>query len=120
MVTVTSPTVSQFFNAETAKALDRAYQKRDIVRRRGHVRAALTAAPGERILDVGCGPGYYVRELLDEVGPTGSIMGVDSSPDMLAMARLRCEGHPNVAFSDGTANSLPVARPPSTPRSASR
>jgi arsenite methyltransferase len=96
------------FNAETAKALDRAYHKRDMLRRRRHVRDALAAASGERILDIGCGPGFYATELLDEVGRTGSIVAVDASPDMLALARQRCEGHDNVTFREGTANALPV------------
>ena len=96
------------FNAETAKALDRAYHKRDMLRRRRHVREALAAAPGERILDIGCGPGFYVVELLEEVTPTGSIVAVDSSTDMLALARQRCAGHDNVTFREGSANALPV------------
>ena len=96
------------FDATTAKSLERAYHKRDMLRRRGHVRAALAAQPGERILDIGCGPGFYVSELLDEVGPGGSIVAVDASPDMLAMARHRCGGRDNVAFRDGNAAALPV------------
>jgi len=101
--------VSQIsFNAETAKTLDRAYHKRDMLRRRAHVRAALAAQPGERILDIGCGPGFYVAELLDEVGQHGSVVAVDASPDMLALAQRRCEGHDNVSFREGTANALPV------------
>jgi arsenite methyltransferase len=101
--------VSQIsFNADTAKALDRAYHKRDMLRRRGHVRAALAATPGERILDIGCGPGFYVAELLGEVGPTGSVVAVDASPDMLALARRRCADRANATFREGTANALPV------------
>jgi arsenite methyltransferase len=96
------------FDAATAKALERAYHKRDMIRRRRHVRAALAAAPGERILDIGCGPGFYVRELLDEVGEAGSIVAVDASPDMLDLARHRCEGHDNVTFREGNATALPV------------
>lgn len=108
-MTVTSPGVSQLsFNAETARALERAYHKRDMLRRRRHVRQALAAGPGERLLDVGCGPGFYVRELLDAVGGAGSIVAVDSSPEMLALARQRCEGQANVSFRQGTANALPV------------
>lgn len=79
-----------------------------MIRRRRCVREALAAVPGERILDVGCGPGFYVRELLDEVGETGSIVAVDASPDMLALARRRCEGHHNVTFKEGNAAALPV------------
>lgn len=108
-MTVSSPTVTQIsFDAKTAKALEQAYHKRDMLRRRRHVREALAAAAGERILDIGCGPGFYVRELLDEVTATGSIVAVDASADMLALARLRCEGHTNVEFREGTANALPV------------
>lgn len=108
-MTVTSPGMTQLsFDAATAKALERAYHKRDMLRRRRHVRDALAAAAGERILDIGCGPGFYVRELLDVVGPRGSIVGVDPSPDMLGLARQRCDGHGNVSFRDGNATALPV------------
>jgi SAM-dependent methyltransferase len=79
-----------------------------MVRRRRHVRGALAAAVGERILDVGCGPGFYVRELLAEVGPSGSLVAVDASPDMLELARRRCEGFENVEFHEGNAVALPV------------
>jgi len=84
------------------------YSTKDVLRRRRLVREALAVAPGERLLDVGCGPGFYVAELLDEVGPDGSVVGVDSSPHMLALARGRCEGRLNVAFREGDASSLPV------------
>jgi arsenite methyltransferase len=100
--------VTVSFDAATAKALERNYHRRDMVRRRGHVRAALSVVVGERILDVGCGPGFYVRELLDEVGPNGSLVAVDASPDMLELARRRCEGFDNVEFHEGNAVALPV------------
>jgi arsenite methyltransferase len=38
------------------------------VRRRRLVHEALAAQPGERVLDMGCGPGFFVTELLDQVG----------------------------------------------------
>jgi SAM-dependent methyltransferase len=79
-----------------------------MTRRRRHVREALAVRPGERVLDVGCGPGFYARELLDEVGERGSIVAVDASPDMLALARARCEGRDNVTFREGKATALPV------------
>ena len=108
-MTITSPGMTQIsFDAATAKALERAYHKRDMLRRRKHVHDALAAVAGERILDIGCGPGFYVRELLDVVGPSGSIVGVDASPDMLGLARQRCEGHRNVTFREGNATALPV------------
>ena len=97
------------FDEETGKRLEALYRIGDAVRRRRLVRAALGAAPGERILDVGCGPGFYCAELLEEVGPDGSIMGLDSSPHMLALAERRCGEHDNVEFGEAEATSLPVA-----------
>jgi SAM-dependent methyltransferase len=49
-----------------------------VLRRHELVRAALDAQPGDRVLDVGCGPGFYVTELLEAVGPEGSVAGVVS------------------------------------------
>ena len=93
---------------DLAAKLESIYRTRDILRRRRLVRDALAASPGERILDVGCGPGFYVVELLEEVGDAGSVVGVDSSPQMLAVAARRAEEHPNVAFHEADAASLPL------------
>jgi SAM-dependent methyltransferase len=97
------------FDRETAERLETAYRARDILRRRELVYAALAPKAGDRILDVGCGPGFYVSEVLDRVGETGSVTGVDSSRQMLAIASERCAGHGNVTFHEGDAASLPVA-----------
>lgn len=96
------------FDANTAKQLESLYRTRDIVWRRRLVREALGAEPGERVLDVGCGPGFYSAELLEEVGPEGSLVAVDGSPQMLAVAAQRCEGHDNIDFREADATSLPV------------
>jgi SAM-dependent methyltransferase len=96
------------FDEETGKQLEAFYRIGDAVRRRRLVRAALGASPGERILDVGCGPGFYCAELLDDVGSDGKVVGVDSSPQMLALAARRCEGHDNIEFHEADATSLPV------------
>jgi arsenite methyltransferase len=97
------------FDEDAAKRIEALYLIGDAVRRRRIVRAALAASPGERILDVGCGPGFYCAELLEDVGASGSVVGVDSSPAMLALARRRCAGHDNVELLEGEATSLPVA-----------
>lgn len=96
------------FDEKTAAHLESLYRSRDVLRRRRLVRAALGAQPGWRILDVGCGPGFYVDELREEVGPRGSIVGLDRSPQMLAVATGRCEGHGNTMFREGEATCLPV------------
>ena len=96
------------FNEQLAAQLEAAYAKRDLRRRRALVHEALGARPGERVLDVGCGPGFYVSELLDQVGADGSVVGVDASPQMLALAAKRSEGRPNVSFHEADVTGLPV------------
>jgi arsenite methyltransferase len=96
------------FDEGLAAQLEVVYRSRDILRRRALIREALGAQPGERILDVGCGPGFYVAELLDEVGAEGSVVGVDGSAAMLAVAAHRCDGRANVALHEADVLSLPV------------
>jgi arsenite methyltransferase len=96
------------FDQSVAKQLEVVYRTRDVRRRRALVGEALGAEPGERVLDLGCGPGFYVAELLERVGPSGSVVGVDASREMLAAARERCAGHSNVDFRQGNATALPV------------
>jgi arsenite methyltransferase len=96
------------FDEDASKRLEAVYHIADAVRRRRIVREALAVSPGERLLDVGCGPGFYCLELIDEVGPSGSIVGVDPSPAMLALAERRCAGHDNIELCEGEAVSVPV------------
>jgi arsenite methyltransferase len=97
------------FDQKLVEQLEVAYSRRDLRRRRALVREALDAQPGERILDAGCGPGFYVAELLECVGAEGSLVGVDSSAQMLAVAAHRTEGHANVDLREGDVTALPVA-----------
>jgi arsenite methyltransferase len=96
------------FDEQEARQLEGMYEIGDARRRRELARAALAAAPGERILDVGCGPGFYCAELLAQVGGSGWVTGVDSSPAMLALAARRCASHDNVELLEGEAVALPV------------
>jgi arsenite methyltransferase len=96
------------FDESLAEQLEVVYRTRDVLRRRALIREALGAQPGERVLDAGCGPGFYVAELLEEVGREGSVVGVDGSAAMLAVAAHRCDGHANVAFHQADVMSLPV------------
>ena len=77
------------FDRRLVERLEQLYATRDVLRRREGVRAALGARAGDRVLDVGCGPGFYVTELLEVVGRDGLIAGVDGSADMLAVAAKR-------------------------------
>lgn len=50
---------------------------------------ALALAPGDRVLDLGCGTGLNLPLLQRAVGPTGRVLGVDLSDDMVHVARRR-------------------------------
>jgi ubiquinone/menaquinone biosynthesis C-methylase UbiE len=65
--------------------------------------AALAPAPGERILDVGCGGGQTSLALASRVGPQGAVTGADISRPMLELARKRAEGSPNLRFVEADA-----------------
>jgi len=101
--------VSQLvFDDDAARAIEALYLIGDAERRRAIVRGALAAAPGERVLDVGCGPGFYCAELLEDVTPSGAVVGVDGSAAMLALATRRVAGHDNVELHEADATALPV------------
>jgi ubiquinone/menaquinone biosynthesis C-methylase UbiE len=93
------------FDQRIADELEVVYRRRDLLRRRKLVHEALGAQPGDRVLDAGCGPGFYVAELLDRVGAEGSVVGVDASPQMLAMAAKRAA---RADFREGDVTALPV------------
>jgi SAM-dependent methyltransferase len=59
--------------------------------------------PGMRVLDLGCGAGDVAFVAADLVGPDGSVVGVDRSPEALARARLRAgqRGLAQVQFVEG-------------------
>jgi ubiquinone/menaquinone biosynthesis C-methylase UbiE len=58
--------------------------------------------PGDRALDVACGTGVVTRLLAERVGPTGTVVGLDLTPAMLALAR-RAAPQPNIEWVGGSA-----------------
>lgn len=50
---------------------------------------AAQLSPGEHVLDVGCGAGAITLEAARRVRPGGSVLAIDISPDLVAMARDR-------------------------------
>jgi arsenite methyltransferase len=51
---------------------------------------ALALQAGERVVDVGSGPGLLAGEMATQVGPAGRVVGLDLSDPMLALSRQRC------------------------------
>ena len=72
-------------------------------------RAAI--APGERVVDVGCGCGATTLEIAAAVGARGSVVGLDVSAPMLARARDRAAGLTNAQFQLGDAASPTLDTP---------
>ena len=55
--------------------------------------AGLRLTPGCSVLDLGCGTGLNHPLLVGGVGPAGTVVGLDRSPQMLAQARRRATRH---------------------------
>mmetsp|Transcript_17605 Transcript_17605/g.59160 ORF Transcript_17605/g.59160 Transcript_17605/m.59160 type:complete len:311 (+) Transcript_17605:36-968(+) len=81
--------VTDWSSPEKAKQLEVSYQRAEVRAQRAAMIAMLRPETGERILDVGCGPGYLVAQLAAAVGPEGRVEGVDPSEAMVRMARAR-------------------------------
>jgi SAM-dependent methyltransferase len=67
--------------------------------------AALPVQSGQVVLDVGCGTGLCCGLLLEKVGPSGTVIGIEESPEMAAVARehVAREGWRNVTVVESAA-----------------
>lgn len=65
---------------------------------------------GETVLDLGSGAGFDAFIAARIVGPTGLVIGVDMTPEMVSKARINAikSGHKNVEFRLGQIEDLPV------------
>ncbi len=67
---------------------------------------SLQLAPGSRGLDVGCGIGLHTPLLVQVTGPTGYVIGIDLSPELLVVAEERKEQRERA---DNSGDSQPTA-----------
>jgi ubiquinone/menaquinone biosynthesis C-methylase UbiE len=90
------------YRAEAAAEYDRAFSHVSAYFLPFLLRAA-RLAPGHRVLDVATGTGIAAEAALGIVGPTGSVLATDMSPEMVDKARGRLGQSPNaaVAVEDG-------------------
>jgi ubiquinone/menaquinone biosynthesis C-methylase UbiE len=71
--------------------------------------AAAGIQSGQRVLDVGCGTGYFVRLIAAEVGPGGRAVGIDPSISMVEYARRKAAGSASSHFQVGAAEALELS-----------
>lgn len=72
--------------------------------------AALGLKPGDTVLEMGAGTGRNFTYLVDAVGPSGTVIGIDASPGMLAEAGRLIErrGWSNVHLLEQDATQLEI------------
>ena len=89
----------------------RAGTESEIATREEYLRL-LGAAPGECVLDVGCGSGAVTRTLAQKVSPGGRAIGVDASSALLKVARELAENvglGDAIEFKQGDCRALPFS-----------
>jgi demethylmenaquinone methyltransferase/2-methoxy-6-polyprenyl-1,4-benzoquinol methylase/phosphoethanolamine N-methyltransferase len=71
---------------------------------------AVGLLPGERLIDVGCGPGTAALVLAKKAGPEGHVVGIDASTEMIDVARKKARKAGSTAqFEIAPIESMPYA-----------
>jgi arsenite methyltransferase len=99
------------FDDAAARRLEAVYQTPDVIAQRHRTLGALEPREGERILDVGAGPGLLMADMAAVVGPAGHVTGLDASESMLAAAHRRIDALPtadHITLVQGDATELPL------------
>jgi len=95
------------FDEEQSRRVEAMYRTSDIVGQQREVLRLLSLRPGERVLDIGSGPGQQTSEIAVAVGASGGVHGIDSSRSMIAIARKRCGEQRGMDFQLAAATKLP-------------
>jgi ubiquinone/menaquinone biosynthesis C-methylase UbiE len=95
------------FDEETTKGLLAVYVTPDVVAQRTEFLRVLGPRTGERVLDVGSGPGFLAAAIAEATGSSGLVCGVDISEPLLFSARKHCAHLPWVEFGLADATLLP-------------
>ena len=94
------------YDEAAAERLEAVYLGPDIVSQREDTLRRISIQTGERILDIGSGPGFLAAQLSDQTGPNGEVIGVDISEQMVERARLRIK-HDWLSYRCADAIALP-------------
>jgi ubiquinone/menaquinone biosynthesis C-methylase UbiE len=77
---------------------------------RQHIADVIPVQRGDAVLDVGCGTGDLAFVLAQRVGATGTVIGIDASPEMIARAQRKARRRGSPAdFQVALAQALPFA-----------
>jgi len=101
--------MASVFDDKQSRRIEAVYLTPDIVRQRAQLLEALALQPGECVVDLGCGPGLLALEMAHQVEPEGAVQCIDSSDSMLALAKRRCDGLPQVHVRGGDVAALPYS-----------
>jgi len=95
------------FDDKAAERLEAVYLGSDVVAQREDILARIAVRPGERVLDIGSGPGFLAAALAEATGPDGAVLGVDISEAMVRRAEAR-NARAWLSYAYGDATALPV------------
>jgi ubiquinone/menaquinone biosynthesis C-methylase UbiE len=76
------------YTRENAKRLEKIYLTSNVKAQRAETIRQLDLSVGERVLDIGCGPGYLCESIAELVGRDGAVVGIDISTDLIAVCNL--------------------------------
>lgn len=104
---------TQTFYGRWARIYDQVARRTPgIGRVRRRVADACRLTGGETVVEVGCGTGANLRYLADRVGPEGTVVGIDVTPEVLRRAREATRDLDTVHVVRGDATRPPIADEP--------
>jgi len=86
------------------KKLDSARRKKALPA--GDIIARLKLRPGDRVVDIGCGTGYFAIPASDAVGRNGRVYAVDVSKEMLAELKKMSLNRRNIGYINSSADNF--------------
>ena len=99
------------FDEDLTRRLVEMYTTAEVVAQRGATLEILNPRPGERVLDIGSGPGLLAAGIASRVGEAGAVSGIDLSEPMVAyssaLAAAPGTGPMTFALGDATALDYP-------------
>ena len=98
------------FDEAQARAIEDLYMSESVLARRKRALELVGLGAGNTFVDLGCGPGFLAVEAVDVVGKGGEVHGLDSSENMLTLARIRAEKNgvaDAIQFHEGDVLKLP-------------